>query len=124
MKPLPARASTLLLVLALSVACASAPRAETSSAAQTRDQFTPPVRLRDGMPPNFRGEARLSIQVMIGADGVPDMRTLRVSGTGAGDAHAAIEEWVRTSAFEPARRNGVPVAALMKMTLQSNVIRR
>jgi hypothetical protein len=125
MTSLQARVSTLVLVLALvlSVGCASAPRADGTTTSATKDHVTPPVRLRAGPSPELREEVRLTIEVLIDAEGIPDLRTLKVTGKGAGSAHAAIEDWIRTSAFTPGKRNGVAVPAVYKTGLQTRIQR-
>jgi hypothetical protein len=123
MTPVRVRAAALLLACTLlSAGCASAPH--TGEGSPAKEHITPPVRLRGGSPPSMREEVRLHIEVLIGADGTPDMRTLKVSGKGAGMAHAAIESWIQDSMFTPGKRNGVPVAAVMKMDLESKIVRR
>jgi hypothetical protein len=115
------RAFTLALLF--SVGCASAHAADGTTSSATKDHVTPPVRLRAGPAPELREEVRLMIEVLIDADGNPDMRTLKVSGKGAGSAHAAIEDWIRTSVFAPAKRNGVAVPAVYKTGLQTRIQR-
>lgn len=116
------RPAALLLALILSAGCASTPHSNATSPAKVR--VTPPTRLRGDAGPEFTGEVRLHIEVLVNADGTPDIRTLKVSGVGAGASHAAIESWIRDSRFRPGTRNGVPVPAVMKMELQSKLVRR
>jgi hypothetical protein len=123
MKVFSGRVCTLLLALTFSVACASAPHADGSTSTATKDEITPPVRLRAGPPPEIREEVRLTIEVLIDVDGNPDMRTLKVMGKGAGSAHAAIEDWIRTSAFAPGKRNGVAVPAVYRTGLETKRVR-
>jgi hypothetical protein len=76
--------------------------------------------------PDVREEIDVRYEVLIDELGQPDMRTLKVTGKGSGSSHAAIEDWVRSSAFRPAMKDGQPVAAVYHGGLQSKiqVIRR
>jgi hypothetical protein len=123
MKSIPIRAGALLLALVFSAACASAPHGDGTTSTASKAHITPPVLLRAGSSPEIREEVRLAIEVLIDADGNPDMRTLKVTGKGAGSAHAAIEDWIRGSAFTPGKRNGVAVSAVYKTGLETKRVR-
>jgi hypothetical protein len=123
MKSIPIRAGALALALVFSVACASAPRADATTSSASKDHVTPPVRLTTGTAPLIREEVRVTIEVLVDADGNPDMRTLKVMGKGAGSAHAAIEDWIRGSAFTPGKRNGVAVPAVYRTGFETKMVR-
>ena len=103
----------------LATACAGA-----SHGSAPKDHVTPPVRYRGDAGPNILEPVKLHIEVLVQADGTPDMRTLKVSGQGAGSAHAAVESWIRDSMFKPGTRNGVAEAMVMKMDIASQLVRR
>lgn len=63
--------------------------------------------------PDVREEIDVRYEVLIDELGQPDMRMLKVTGKGSGSSHAAIEDWVRSSAFRPAMKDGQPVAAVI-----------
>jgi len=71
--------------------------------------------------PEIREAVDLRIEVLVGTDGQPDMRTLKVTGKGSGSNRTAIEDWVRTSAFKPAMQDGQPVAGLFRTGLKSTI---
>ena len=107
----------LPVVLAVLTACATT----SLSAANREGKISPPEHLRGGPPPQIREEVDLRIEVLVNADGQPDLRTLKVSGRGSGSAHAAIEDWIRSSSFKPAMQNGHPVAAVFRTGLKSRI---
>jgi len=109
----------LLTALLVSAACAS--KSGTAASAATSSKIIPPERLRGGPPPEIREAVDLRIEVLIDADGQPDLRTLKVTGKGSGSHRGAIEDWVRTSVFKPAIQDGQPVAGLFHIGLKSTV---
>lgn len=103
-----ATALCLALAAVLLPACASS-NPSVAPARAAGSIKAPQMTSRGGL--DLRGDADVRIRVLVGADGVPDLRTLQVSGQGAGTHRAAIEQWLLTSAFTPGHQNGVPVAA-------------
>jgi hypothetical protein len=109
--------------LILTTACASTKG--TAAGGADAATITPPKRLTGPNPMlELRQEVRLTIEVLIDAKGTPDMRTLRVTGQGSGPAQPAIEAWLASSRFEPAKQNGIPVAGLFKTELRSRIVTR
>lgn len=112
-----------LVILVASVGCAGTPRpadpaALAASAASGR--VTPP-RMVSRAPAEIRGEVDLRIEVLVDAAGRPDLRTLQVTGRGLGTQRSAIEQWIAGSTFEPAKRDGQPVAAVYRTGIRSRV---
>jgi len=107
----------LLVVLGVAAACASASHNGANDAAK----ITPPERLRAGPMPEIREEVDLRFEVLIDADGQPDIRTLKLTGKGSGSGHAAMEDWIRNSTFKPAMQDGHPVAAVYHGALKSRI---
>lgn len=106
----------LFVALAVSAACASA-------ASNNGPKITPPQRLRAGPPPEIREQVDIRIEVLIDAEGQPDLKTLRVTGLGSGSARSAIEEWIRSSTFKPAMQDGHPVSAPIQLGLKTEIRR-
>ncbi len=118
MAPHRLRHVTLLAALVSLAACAStAHTAGTSGSAK----ITPPQQLRAGPMPDVREEIDVRYEVMIDERGLPDMTTLKVTGKGSGSSHAALEDWIKASAFRPAMQDGHPVAALYHGGLKSKI---
>ena len=107
----------LLVALAASAACASS----SPSGAKTKSGITPPQQLRAGPYPEIREVVDLRYEVMIDAEGQPDISTLKVTGKGASAARGPIEDWIRSSVFKPATQNGQPIAGLYKGGIKSRV---
>src|SRR5690606_14880106 len=91
-----------------------------------------PPRLLRGNPPELRlppgsvnrpDPLRITIEVLVAANGEPDMRTLRVTGRGASENREAIASWIRSAAFQPARQAGEPVAAVYRTSIGARVVR-
>lgn len=117
MRYLHSRHLALFVALVVSAACATA----SQNSAGKAGKITPPAYLRAGPSPQIREEVDLRIEVLIDADGQPDMRTLKVAGRGSGSARPAIEDWIQSSTFKPAMQNGQPVAAVFKTGLKTRV---
>lgn len=111
------------------LACTSrAPGATGAGASATSaSSRTEPPRLMRGSAPELRmpsGSAagnepiRIDYEVLVNATGQPDLRTLKVSGRGAAENREAIARWIRAAVFQPARRDGEPVAATFKGSLR------
>lgn len=111
------------------VACTSrAPGATDSGAGATpAASRTEPPRMLRGSAPELRfpsGSAagnepiRIDYEVLVDAVGQPDLRTLKVSGRGAAENREPIARWIREAVFQPARRDGEPVAAIFKGSLR------
>lgn len=67
---------------------------------------------------------RVDIQVVIDSTGAPDMSTFKTYGTAAMENREALYEWVQSSVFRPAFRNGQPVAAVYHTRLEFRIQRR
>lgn len=114
--------------LAAAVACASAPKDPAPPAAQA---VVEPPQINRGTSPQLRvpvsysGRApvRVEIEVMITADGQPDMRTFRATGLGADVNRDALFTWIEGSSFRPARVEGRAVPGLFRMRLEAAVRR-
>jgi len=109
----------LLAALVVSASCASTPR--NTGAGTAGAKVTPPERLRSGPPPEIREVVDLRIEVLVDADGQPDMRTLKVTGKGSGSTRTAIADWIRSSAFKPAMQDGQPLAAIYRTGIKTSV---
>lgn len=107
----------LLVAVVAAAACASASQGGTSKPGK----ITPPQQLRAGPRPEIREVVDLRYEVLIDAEGQPDLATLKVMGKGSGSARAAIEDWIRNSTFKPAMQNGHPVPALYRGGIKSSV---
>jgi hypothetical protein len=107
----------LSVALAICAACASASQGTANQAGK----ITPPQQLRAGPRPEIREEVDLRYEVMIDAQGQPDLSTLKVTGKGSGSARTAIEDWIRNSTFKPGMLNGQPVPALYKGGIKSRI---
>jgi ABC-type phosphate transport system substrate-binding protein len=107
----------LLFALAVSAACASA----SQNGPGKSGKITPPQQLRAGPRPEIREEVDLRYEVLVDAEGQPDMSTLKVTGKGSSSVRGAIEEWIRSSVFKPGMQDGHPVAALYKGGIKSRV---
>lgn len=63
----------------------------------------------------------LRIEVVVDPNGQPDLATLRVTGQGASEHRAAVEQWIRTSRFEPAERGGQRVTSVFRTQIQTRI---
>lgn len=70
-----------------------------------------PLRLRSRSSTRFHGE----VQVPVDATGRPDVLGIRVIGTMDSLMKQDLQEWLSTTSFVPAKRDGVPVAGVFKM---------
>lgn len=95
----------------------------STSTRRTAGRVTPPRMLTRGAF-ELRGPADLRISVVVAADGQPVMGTLRVTGAGASSQQSAVEQWIRTSTFEPGRRGGAAVEALFEAQIRSSTTTR
>ena len=66
----------LLVAVIISAACASTSQGGTSKP----EKITPPQQLRGGPPPEIREVVDIRYEVLVNADGQPDLRTLKVTG--------------------------------------------
>ena len=71
-----------------------------------------------------RSPVRVTIEVMIDADGRPDMKTFKVTGFGAAENQDALARWIEQSSFQPARSGGQPVPGLYQAKLEARVVAR
>lgn len=61
----------------------------------------------------------MRITVRVDSAGRPSMETLNVTGPGATDNRDAVEEWIRSSRFQPAQRAGHAVEGVYQTRIQS-----
>jgi hypothetical protein len=112
------------------VACAGTPKDPAASPATSGPVVDPPQMSRGTapqlrIPASYSGRApvRVQIEVMIDADGRPDMRTFKAVGLGADINRDALYAWIESASFRPARIDGRSVPGLFKMELQASVRR-
>jgi uncharacterized protein YceK len=114
--------TALVGTLALS-ACASARSTnETSSGRATAPTMLAGARPEwnlTGGPPATNMDLRVS--VLVDAAGLPDMKTLTVTGPGAADNRIAVTEWIQQAKFRPAQQAGQPVSALYRTRIRMSV---
>ncbi len=61
---------------------------------------------------------RIDLEVVIDSTGNPDMSTFKASGSAASENRDALYEWIRSSTYRPATRNGEPISAIYRTSLQ------
>lgn len=103
-----------LAVAGLLTACAGV-GTNPSNARAVR--ITAPRMVSQG-PLELRAPANLRIEVLVKADGRPDLRTLKIIGTGD---RVAVERWITSSVFEPGRKEGVPVDAIYVIRVETGM---
>ena len=127
----PARVRRLLsiVVCCAAVACASAGTAASRDVPPRLLSQGPPVTLRIAVaatttsraapPPSAAGQTtvRLSIEVDVDEHGRADVSTLKVFGPGSAENRTAIQQWAAEARFEPARRDGVAVRGVYRLTI-------
>jgi len=105
----------------LASAACTHPATSVDTASAARAAPVQPPKMLPGPPPRFTSPGRMDaiIEVLVKADGSPDMTTLRITGSVSGNAWSDLRSWIAQSLFTPARQNGIAVAAMMKMELRS-----
>jgi hypothetical protein len=123
------RTFAALAMLTASMACASAAK-DPASATAAKVMVEPPQINRGNapqlrVPVSYSGRApvRVDIEVMINADGQPDMQTFKATGLGADINRDALFTWIEGSSFRPARVEGRSVPGLFRMRLEAAVRR-
>jgi hypothetical protein len=118
-------ASAALLAVA---ACASAPKEQPSGEVSTRAVEPPQMNRGSPMPEirvpistSGRATVRVDIEVMVDAQGQPDMNTFKA--VGVVDNMDAIRRWIANSSFRPAQLDGRSVPGLFKMKLEARARR-
>jgi hypothetical protein len=118
------RSLTTLLVLLAAVACASAPKDQSSNESPAQaveppemNRGSPPPEIRVPISTSGRATVRVDIEVMIDALGQPDMSTFKA--VGMVDNIEAIRRWIAGASYRPARLNGRAVPGLFKTKLQA-----
>jgi hypothetical protein len=108
-----------LIAVAIMASSACAHPAASSDLTPKVAHIDPPTMIH-GDTPNFRSPAPfdVKISVMIKANGEPDMQTLLIRGVVGGGTRQELTDWIEQSAFRPAQKDGMPVAALFTMGLQ------
>ena len=114
------RAITALALSLFAAACATA-----GSTARDPGRIIPPQMVTRAPMPLLRftsgpGGVPLTadIQVVIGSTGAPDMSTFRATGSATVGNHDQLYEWVQSSTFKPALRDGQPVSAIWHNHMQ------
>ena len=108
-----------LSAIVLAAGCASS---GTSNSA-TPAGYKPPTLVSGGINPelNFpnsgNGSVSVTFEVMVDAAGRPDLKTLKLSGTGAEVNRETMETWLSRVKFKPATVNDVPVSSPFKSTV-------
>jgi hypothetical protein len=127
---LPQRPVVALVALLASFACASAPQDPAAAPVADAAAIDPPQISRGNapqlrIPASYSGRApvRVDIQVMVDAEGRPDMRTFKATGLGADINRDALYTWIESSSFRPARVDGRLVPGLFRMRLEAAVRR-
>jgi type IV pilus biogenesis protein CpaD/CtpE len=111
------------------MACASG---SSSNAGAPPDRVDPPKMLSRVGPPDLkvpaiasgRPSVRVTIEVLIDNTGKPDMTTFKVTGFGAAENHDSLARWIEASVFQPAHRDGEPVAALFTTKMEARRVAR
>ena len=111
-------AVTLVLTLASSCASSGAGNNMGSDAPDVAprmvSRLSPPMLRVSSVPASGRSPLRVSLEVLIDADGRPDMSTFRVTGQGAAENRDALATWIQQSTFTPAARGGVVVPGVYR----------
>jgi hypothetical protein len=125
--PSAVRSFAASLALLAAVACASTPKAVGDDNDPAQGAVQPPVMITSGVRPELRVPpptsgrivvARMDIQVMVDATGIPDMSTFRATGPGSELNQDALRTWIAASSFRPARRDGLAVPGLFRTILE------
>ncbi len=105
-----------IIYAAVTSACAHSGASDTS----TTPRIEPPKMMRgDGPRLRSTGAFDARIEVVIDADGQPRMNTLHITGLTNEILRQDIEQWIAQSAFEPAKKDGVPVSGVIKIAVRS-----
>jgi hypothetical protein len=119
------RAIALVMLCALTTSCAS-----SSGKGAPTSHVTPPEPLTttrpdlvaSGVTPNAaRPTNVVSVQVVVNADGRPDMKTLKITGPGAETNRASVTAWVEGLRFKPAMQDGQPVSGTFTKSFDAMV---
>jgi hypothetical protein len=114
--------ATALLVFSVADGCASA-----GSSVKPSDKTVPPQMMIRGQLPQMRfmrrsgagmQTYRIDIEVVIDSTGIPDMSTFKATGSEAHENRDVLYEWIRSSTYRPATRNGEPVSAIYHSRLE------
>lgn len=91
--------------------------------ARAQDVITPPMPIGNArlvlVAANADTIYAVTIVVDVDASGKADLTTLQLSGSAAELNGDAIRTWLRTTRFQPAKRNGVPFRARFRMTAEA-----
>jgi hypothetical protein len=112
------------------LACCLVAPSCASSGAPKRPHVNPPEMLGRTRPdlvpvavtPNAaRPTSVVQLQVVVNADGTPDMSTLKLTGPGAESNRASLTSWVQSARFKAATQDGVPVSAMYTTSFSLSV---
>jgi hypothetical protein len=87
-------------------------------------RLTPPQLRVSSIPASGRSPIRVRFEVLIDAEGRPDMKTFKATGMGAAENEHALAQWIESSMFAPATRRGIAVPGVYKGSLQVRLVRR
>jgi hypothetical protein len=59
------------------------------------------------------------ISVEVDALGKADLSTLEITGSAADNNRTIIRDWLRTTQFQPAKKNGIPFRSRFRMTAEA-----
>ena len=128
---MPRSSKVLVALLPLSLLCACAGASKDPTGAPTATTAVRPPELLRGTRPELRvptstssrATVRIDLEVMVDANGSPDMRTFKAVGPGADMNGDALRTWIEGASFRPARLDGHAVPGLFKMRLEAAVRR-
>jgi hypothetical protein len=116
--------------LCAAVACAGAPKDPAATPVASNPAVESPQINRGSSPQlripassSGRAPVRVEIEVMVDAEGRPDMRTFKATGVGADLNRDALFTWIEGSSFRPARLEGRSVPGLFRMRLEASTRR-
>ena len=125
---MPRSSKVLVALLPLSLLCACAGASKDPTGAPTATTAVRPPELLRGTRPELRvptstssrATVRIDLEVMVDANGSPDMRTFKAVGPGADMNGDALRTWIEGASFRPARLGDHAVPGLFKMRLEAS----
>lgn len=101
-------------------ACAHPPSSGDTVAAPKAAPIQSP-RMLPGAPPRISSPGRFNarMEVLIRADGSPDMTTFQIIGSMSAGTTADLRSWIAQSLFAPAKQAGVAVPAVFKLEMRT-----
>jgi hypothetical protein len=112
----------LIAACLLSIGCASGGAGSNARSSNVQPprivSRTGPLQLRVSGAGPAGGTTIIDVEVMVDANGVPDMSTFRATGSAGAENRGTLMQWISEAKFEPGRRDGVPVASLFRTTIR------